>query len=507
MIDFHTYSKIQDLYHREHLSFNKIGKLLSLDPRTVSALAKEIRYKQRKKRKKFSTLNPYKSAIRKEIELTQCTAASIFRSLKNQGYEGGYTIVSDFVSEIKPDSINDKYILPSRWMFKLIQGKINAESLIKEHNVDLTLEDTEKLVSNICEGRLRERNRAVVVIATLKHIPVSTITQFLMMDKRTVEKIIQQYNSKGVNGVFDFRQRILKKHEQSKYKNALFSILHSPPSEYNINRTSWTMRDLHWIMQDQGTALNEDSIRKIIRDAGFTFKKAKKVLTSTDPDYREKLKSITKILRNLGNSECFFSIDEYGPFAIKMRGGLALTDPQKPRAIPQWQKSKGSLILTGALELSSNQITHFYSENKNTAEMIKLLHILINKYENKSRIYFSWDAASWHASKKLEKEVSCINSDGYRIEHNTPFVSLAPLPASSQFLNVIESIFSGMARAIIHNSDYQSVEECKAAIDRYFSERNDYFIKNPKRAGNKIWGKEREKAVFRESNNCKDPMY
>jgi len=64
-----------------------------------------------------------------------------------------------------------------------------------------------------------------------------------------------------------------------------------------------------------------------------------------------------------------------------------------------------------------------------------------------------------------------------------------------------------MARAIIHNSNYQSVYECKEAIDKYYEERNNRFLKNPKRAGNKIWRKERVKASFSESNNCKDPKY
>jgi hypothetical protein len=76
-----------------------------------------------------------------------------------------------------------------------------------------------------------------------------------------------------------------------------------------------------------------------------------------------------------------------------------------------------------------------------------------------------------------------------------------------QFLNVIESVFSGMARAIIHNSDYDSVEECKKVIDSYFDERNTFFKAHPKRAGNKIWGKERCPAVFSPSNNCKDPSF
>jgi len=86
-----------------------------------------------------------------------------------------------------------------------------------------------------------------------------------------------------------------------------------------------------------------------------------------------------------------------------------------------------------------------------------------------------------------------------------PRVETAPLPAGAQFLNVIEAVFSGMARAIIHNSDYPSVESVREAIDRYFAERNQHFRDNPKRAGNRIWGKERVPAAFSDSNNCKEP--
>src|SRR5438874_146907 len=86
------------------------------------------------------------------------------------------------------------------------------------------------------------------------------------------------------------------------------------------------------------------------------------------------------------------------------------------------------------------------------------------------------------------KRVDLINSPEYKAEHKTPHVELAPLPSCAQFLNVIESVFSGMARAIIHNSDYESLAACKAAIDRYFAERNTFFRANPKKAGRIIWG-------------------
>jgi hypothetical protein len=168
--------------------------------------------------------------------------------------------------------------------------------------------------------------------------------------------------------------------------------------------------------------------------------------------------------------------------------------------VQQWQRSRGSIILTAALELSSNQVTHFYSSKKNTAEMIRMMNLLVEQYRDRRQIYLSWDAASWHVSNELHKRIE---------EHNGaragPIVAIAPLPAGAQFLNVIESVFSGMARAIIHNSNYKSRDEATSAIDRYFEERNRYFKDHPRKAGNKIWGKERVPASFSQSNNCKDP--
>jgi hypothetical protein len=169
--------------------------------------------------------------------------------------------------------------------------------------------------------------------------------------------------------------------------------------------------------------------------------------------------------------------------------------------------SKGSLIATAALELSTNQVTHFYSSGKNTVEMIKLLDLLLKQYRGCSKLYLSWDAASWHASQRFLARVKEVNTRKYRLSHQTPKVALAPLPSRAQFLNVIESVFNGLATSVIHNSDYESVAEAKAAIDRYFAERNAFFQAHPRRAGGKIWGEERVPNAFKEGQNCKNPRY
>ena len=84
------------------------------------------------------------------------------------------------------------------------------------------------------------------------------------------------------------------------------------------------------------------------------------------------------------------------------------------KSVPQWQRSKGSLIVTAALELSTNQVTHFYSKKKNTGEMIKLIEILLGECADQSCIYLSWDAASWHASKRLFGGTTLAQTEGLR---------------------------------------------------------------------------------------------
>lgn len=402
--------------------------------------------------------------------------------------------------------MNSRKLNPS-WVLRLIQGKVSLVELNNGLSGKLDQKEIQKLHKCVLNNPLRQRNRAAIIISYLYGVPKSKISSSLLVSPEGVYKCIKRFKAKGIDEALKPSWNIPKKLDDPKYRDAVFKILHAPPSSYGINRTSWRMEDIKSVMAKEGLLLSMMNIRTIIRNEGYKFRKAKKVLTSNDPDYLEKVQNIKNILSNLGAKEKFFSIDEYGPISIKLYGGTSLMPPGVTKTIPQFQKSKGSLIVTGALELSTNQVTQFFSDKKDTEEMLQLLEILLKKYKGNDCIYLSWDAAKWHCSKAFTDRVEEVNKPKYRKEHGTPLVKLAPLPAGAQFLNVIESVFSGMAKAIIHNSDYASVKECKKAINRYFSERNRKFRKNPKRAGNRIWGKELVKAQFSESNNCKDPSF
>lgn|GEM_PF-3258551 len=445
---------------------------------------------------RHSMVDDYLPFIRQTLEKFPTLPASrLFNLVCERGYNGGSAHFRHIVACIRPPSDW------SDWMLSVLQKKMDSEE-IKRSIGDFP--GLPELLRRLYTGRLVDRNKAMSILASRRGSTIDIACTFLGISAYAYRRYLRLFSDGGCDALFARKPRLAKSDDELLMR-AVFRVLHEPPKKHGINRTTWTMKLLREVLARNGQSACPDVIRQITRAAGYQWRKARVVLTSTDPTYSAKLDGIQNILSKLGPDECFFSVDEYGPFAVKMYGGRKLVAPGEQLIVPQWQKSRGSLILTAALELSSNQITFFYSEDKNTEEILKMMDLLVARYADRRKLYLSWDAASWHISRQLNLRIE---------EHNARaamsggvIVETAPLPAGAQFLNVIESVFSGMSRAIIHNSDYSSVDTAKAAINRYFEERNDYFQKNPHRAGNKIWGKEREPVQFRVSNNCKDPRY
>ncbi len=424
------------------------------------------------------------------------TASRIYKKMVDRGYSGSPHYLRHIVACLRPQ------FDASEWMLALLQKRISVEDLKQQTD---HLPGLEIFLNRLYNGRLSDRNKSLAILANRRGLTIETISTFLGISTSTFHSYKRLFLNGGTQSLFARKSYPNRRHEDETLKNAVFKILHQPPSDYGINRTTWTMPLFRKVLRESGNGACPEVIRRITRTAGYRWRKARVVLTSADPAYSEKLDRIHSILSSLQENEAFFSVDEYGPFAVKMHGGLKLTAPDERNVVPQWQKSRGSLIITASLELASNQVAHFYSKRKNTGEMIRMLDVLVAKYADRGKLYLSWDAASWHISKQLNQRIKEHNASvaGY----GGVVVEAVPLPSGAQFLNVIESVFSGMSRAIIHNSNYPSLEDAETAINRYFDERNDYFQKHPHRAGKKIWGKEREPATFSESSNCKDPRY
>jgi transposase len=283
----------------------------------------------------------------------------------------------------------------------------------------------------------------------------------------------------------------------------ILEIFHAGPNAYGINRSNWNRPSLKQAYEREcGETISISTVGALLRRSGYTIRKARKVLTSPDPHYRDKVEVLLSTLRQLKPNELLFFVDELGPLRVKKYGGRALTRKNEVLTYQQEQKHRGVIMMAGALSATTNQLTWIYAPAKDSSAMIDLMELLYNQYFSMSKLYVTWDSASWHKSAALVDWLDTFNSTTNRLNEG-PLIELIPLPTSSQFLDVIEAVFSAMKRAVIHHSDYRDVGKMKDAISRHFAERNAHFIMNPRRAGKKIW----ELDFFDDAENLRSGNY
>ena len=102
MIDFETYMKIKSYRVHHGLKGPQIARKMGLDVRTVEKWLNAPRFCQRKSSPRPSKLDPYKDQIIRMLEFYPYSAIQIFQRISEDGFDGGYTIVKEYVRKVRP---------------------------------------------------------------------------------------------------------------------------------------------------------------------------------------------------------------------------------------------------------------------------------------------------------------------------------------------------------------------------------------------------------------------
>jgi len=132
-------------------------------------------------------------------------------------------------------------------MLNVLLGKIPVSQLVKELAV-LPCDHVERLYDCVKNNTFRYRARALAMLAHKKGVRNVTITRFLRVGPQYVARIKSAYQKQGVDWFSKHAHTGLRRYDMEPYKKAVFAILHSPPSAYGINRTTWTMRLIWKVM-------------------------------------------------------------------------------------------------------------------------------------------------------------------------------------------------------------------------------------------------------------------
>jgi transposase len=341
----------------------------------------------------------------------------------------------------------------------------------------------------------KQWQKAVAILES-RNLSPKNIAAKIERSENDVEKWIKAFNRFGLEGLkkpdgsrgpAKSRERDRRAAVRDQKIRRILEIVHAKPSAYGINRSSWHRPSIvRAYEQEHKETISVGYAGHLLRQSGYAIRKARKVLTSPDPRYREKVDLLLSTLQNLKPGELFFFVDELGPLRVKKYGGRAFVRKNEVLTYPQEQAPRGVIMMSGALSATTNQMTWVYGRAKDTAAMIDLIELLYNQYFSSPKLYVTWDTASWHKSAMLVEWLDVFNSTT-RVTGEGPLIELVPLPTSSQFLDVIEAVFSGMKRAVVHHSNYSDASEMKKAISLHFAERNAHFRENPRRAGKQVW--------------------
>ena len=102
MIDYETYCKIKDCHERQKLTIAQTARTLGLHADTVAKWLSCAQYHPRQPVRRGSRLDPFKTRIVRLLETHPYSAQQIFQRLREDGFEGGFTIVKDYVRRVRP---------------------------------------------------------------------------------------------------------------------------------------------------------------------------------------------------------------------------------------------------------------------------------------------------------------------------------------------------------------------------------------------------------------------
>ena len=105
MIDYTTYHRIHELSVRDKLLAGQIATEVSLDERTVRYWLDQESFRPREGIKRESKLDRHRKDIARWLEQYPLSGIQVMRRLRESGYTGGYSILKEYIRQIRPAKV------------------------------------------------------------------------------------------------------------------------------------------------------------------------------------------------------------------------------------------------------------------------------------------------------------------------------------------------------------------------------------------------------------------
>lgn len=325
--------------------------------------------------------------------------------------------------------------------------------------------------------RSRERYQALYMVGSQGY-SASQWAQKIGRENETVLRWIHQYNQGG-SGSVGYQHSggvvpILKAAEQNEIVE---TVLTSKPSEHQQLGHAWNLKKLcRWVAEKLGRKVSRNTLRTILKTAGFSWKKCKKLLSRAAPTKREEFVTGFQALyeRLCRNEVILIYIDE-----AHIHQDMDYGYSWSPIGKPAWVKSTSPGLSArinwyGAYNFGAGQCFLWQAESCDSEHSIEFLNQLARWLgKTTQQVVLIWDNASHHKKQTVQDAAAQLG------------LALFPLPTYSPDLNPIEGLWKWLREEVTQHYCHPSIQALFLACRKFIETIN----LTPEQVIKRLWPK------------------
>jgi len=266
----------------------------------------------------------------------------------------------------------------------------------------------------------------------------------------------------------------IKQYIITKITESLANALKPPqlPRKKVIPR--WTLKRFITHLKDKfDIACSRETVRKVLINAGFSWKKARKILNKANPKERESFVQTLKLLLDdaTHNKRILIYIDE-AHIGLDTSEGYGWSVLGKRFWVSSHSPGLAKVSFYGVYIYNYGQVSIYPYDKANTENTVEVLEKIRQKLPHQN-ITIIWDGATYHRSR-LVKEVA-----------NKLHIDLQALPSYSPDFMPVEHLWSWLREEICYHTCYNTKQQLIDEAQRFKKRIN----LNPINIADRLWTK------------------
>jgi len=304
-------------------------------------------------------------------------------------------------------------------------------------------------------GEHRSVRRAHVLLLLAEGHPVRFIAAVLFCSFDLIASVRRDYRRGGVTAALG-DERVIRRVPWW-YNSLLVWLTQFAPTDFGLLRSRWSCEALALVLFERvGVDLGRESVRCILHEMGFVWRRPRPVVGPADPDHGPKMRAIHALLANLPADEVAVFQDEVQLDLNPKIGSQWMLEGLQAEVVTPGDNVRRHLAVS-MLVGSGRLVVSGPATRRNSAQFIAHLEDLCRRLRHWKVIHVICDNAAFHKSGVVQRWVA---GRGGR-------VVLHYLPSRAPEENPVELVFWRLHETITRNHRCQSINELVEAATEW----------------------------------------